>query len=213
MLMNLTASRDHRCMAKFPYIGFEGPLAAGKTTLAQLLGKYIHAKVILEDVEGNEFLGDFYADKPRWALGMQLSFLRSRHEQLKTVASFRSEAVVADYTQAKDAIFASMLLQGRELRLYKGLSTSLNRGVARSDVTVYLDASNEVLLARIRGRGRPYEASVDGKYLDLVRKAYEQHFEETQGLKIWRYDTSRLNLTCEAQLKQLYEEIISASAS
>jgi deoxyadenosine/deoxycytidine kinase len=199
-------------MTKHPYIGFEGPLAAGKTTLAQLLGEHIGAKVILEDVEGNEFLADFYGDRPRWALGMQLSFLRSRHEQLKTVASSRSEAVVADYTQAKDAIFARTLLQDRELRLYEGLSTSLNTGVARPDLIVYLNANNDVLLARIRGRGRAYEVSVDGKYLDLVRGAYEQHFREVRNVKLLRYDTSTLNLSSQLQLTGLYEIILSAAS-
>jgi deoxyadenosine/deoxycytidine kinase len=199
-------------MTRLPYIGFEGPLAAGKTTLAQLLGEHIGAKLILEDIEGNEFLADFYGDRLRWALGMQLSFLRSRHEQLKAVASSRTEAVVADYTQAKDAIFARTLLQGRELRLYEGLSKSLNTGVAKPDLTVYLDAHNEVLLARIRDRGRPYEVSIDGKYLDLVRDAYEQHFTEVRDVRIWRYDTSTLNLASHSQLSDLYEGILSEAS-
>ena len=49
-----------------PYIGFEGPIGAGKTTLAQLLALHLGATLILEDVDGNEFLPDFYANRERW---------------------------------------------------------------------------------------------------------------------------------------------------
>ncbi|MGB6525823.1 MAG: deoxynucleoside kinase, partial [Candidatus Acidiferrales bacterium] len=58
-----------------PYIGFEGPIGAGKTTLAQLLALHLGATLILEDVDGNAFLPDFYADKDRWAFSTQLAFL------------------------------------------------------------------------------------------------------------------------------------------
>lgn len=94
-------------MVDQPYIGFEGPIGAGKTTLTQLLASYIGATPVYENVDGNEFLADFYGDKQRWALGMQLSFLISRHNQLKSVVQSRDNAVVADYTQAKDATVAS----------------------------------------------------------------------------------------------------------
>jgi deoxyguanosine kinase len=62
-----------------PYIGFEGPIGAGKTTLAQLLALHLGATLILEDVDGNAFLPDFYRDRERWALGAQLAFLISRY--------------------------------------------------------------------------------------------------------------------------------------
>lgn len=193
------------------YVGFEGPLAAGKTTLAQLLGKHLRARLILEDVAGNEFLADFYVDKPRWGLGMQLSYLLSRHGQLKTVSSARSETIVADYTPAKDGIFAGMLLVGRELRLYEGISKSLNFGVVRPDLTVYLDAENRVLLERIRHRGRAYEAKVDGNYLNAVREAYEKEFRRIPGINLLRFDTSVLDLSSQPQLAALYERINSAA--
>ena len=121
-----------------PYIGFEGPIGAGKTTLAQLLALHLGATLILEDVDGNEFLPDFYSNRERWALGMQLAFLISRYEQLRTIPPSRSRPVVADYTQAKDPIFARVLLNQREVELYERLSAGLDAGVSRPDLTVYL---------------------------------------------------------------------------
>ena len=41
-------------------IAFEGPIAAGKTTLATLYSEYAGGTLILEEFEENEFLADFY---------------------------------------------------------------------------------------------------------------------------------------------------------
>ena len=197
-------------MTNAPYIGFEGPIAAGKTTLAQLLAAHIDATLILEDVDGNEFLADFYSDKQRWSLGMQLWFLAARHQQLSGVVSSRTRSVVADYTYAKDGIFARTLLWDRELRLYDKIKFGLTASVAQPDLLVYLDAANDVLLERIRRRNRSYEASIDGSYLDSLRDAYGSYLNSTGELKVLRYNTSTLNLASESELTNLYDTILSA---
>lgn len=127
-----------------PYIGFEGPIGAGKTTLAQLLALHLGATLVLEDVDGNAFLPDFYADRDRWALGTQLAFLISRYEQLRTIPPSRTRPVISDYTQAKDPIFARALLHDREVELYERLTVGLDASVPRPDVTVYVDARNDI---------------------------------------------------------------------
>jgi deoxyguanosine kinase len=195
-----------------PYIGFEGPIGAGKTTLAQLLALHLSATLILEDVDGNAFLPDFYKDRERWALGAQLAFLISRYEQLRTIPPSRTRPVVSDYTQAKDPIFARALLHDREVELYGRMSVGLDASVFRPDLTVYVDATNDVLLDRIRRRNRPYEVSIDGEYLDALRDAYARHHESTGGLQVLRVDTSILNLRSEPQLNSLYKKIQAAAS-
>jgi deoxyadenosine/deoxycytidine kinase len=196
-----------------PYIGFEGPIGAGKTTLAQLLALHLGATLILEDVDGNEFLPEFYADRARWALGTQLTFLISRYEQLRTVPPCRTRPVVSDYTQAKDPIFARVLLNQREVELYERLSNGLDVSVSRPDLTVYLDARDDVLLDRIRRRNRPYEASIDAKYLDALREAYARHHQSIGKLRVFTFDTSALDLCSESQLKSLFKNILAAASS
>ena len=195
-----------------PYIGFEGPIGAGKTTLAQLLALHLGATLILEDVDGNAFLPDFYADKDRWAFSTQLAFLISRYEQLRTIPPSRCRPVISDYTQAKDPIFARALLHDREVELYERLSVGLDASVSRPDLTVYVDASNDTLLDRIRRRNRPYEASIDAKYLDALRAAYARHHNSTGGLQVLTFDTSALDLRSESQLNTLYQKILAAAS-
>jgi deoxyguanosine kinase len=195
-----------------PYIGFEGPIGAGKTTLAQLLALHLGATLILEDVDGNAFLPDFYKDRERWALGAQLAFLISRYEQLRTIPPSRTRPVVSDYTQAKDPIFARELLHDREVELYERMSVGLDASIFRPDLTVYVDATDAVLLDRIRRRNRPYEMSIDADYLDALREAYARHHESTGGLQVLRIDTSTLNLRSESQLNSLYKKIQAAAS-
>jgi deoxyguanosine kinase len=194
------------------HIGFEGPIGAGKTTLAQLFGAHLNANVLLEDVDGNEFLADFYCEPPRWSLPMQLWFLSVRHEQLSEAISIDDRVLVADYTYAKDAVFARLLLKDRELRLYNRIAASLNAKIAKPDLIVYLDAVDDVLLERIKGRGRPYESEIKTSYLDSVRQVYERHLLPNAGMKVFRYDTSRLDLSSESHMQVLYQAIL-ASAS
>jgi deoxyguanosine kinase len=196
-----------------PYIGFEGPIGAGKTTLAQLLALHLGATLILEDVDGNAFLPDFYGNRERWALGTQLAFLVSRFEQLRTIPPSRTKPVVSDYTQAKDPIFARTLLHDREVELYERLSVGLDASIFRPDLTVYVDATNDVLLDRIQRRNRPYEASINAEYLDALRAAYARHRNSTGGLKVLTIDTSTLNLRSESQLNALYKKILDAASS
>ncbi|HXX43265.1 MAG TPA: deoxynucleoside kinase [Candidatus Acidoferrales bacterium] len=191
-----------------PYIGFEGPIGAGKTTLAQLLALHLGATLILEDVDGNAFLPDFYRNRDRWALATQMAFLISRYEQLRAIPAWRSRPVVADYTHVKDPIFARTLLHDREVELYERVSAVLDGGVFRPDLTVYVDARDDVLMDRIRQRNRPYEATIDAKYLDALREAYAQHHNETGGVNILRFDTSTLDLSSEAQLNAMYKKIM-----
>ena len=61
-----------------PYIAFEGPIAAGKTTIATRLAAKMQFGLLLEEFETNEFLADYYESRERWSLPMQLWFLTAR---------------------------------------------------------------------------------------------------------------------------------------
>ncbi|MEJ7682123.1 MAG: deoxynucleoside kinase [Segetibacter sp.] len=52
---------------KYNFITIEGNIGAGKTTLAHLLAKKLHARLILEEFAENPFLARFYENPEQYA--------------------------------------------------------------------------------------------------------------------------------------------------
>jgi len=200
-------------MSQHFYIGLEGPIAAGKTTLAGMLAENLGSHVLLEDFDSNEFLADFYSDKERWGLGMQLWFLSSRREQLSTIHTPLDRSIVADYTYLKDRVFAALLLRDRELRLYERLAANFRNNVPQPNLIVYLDARNDVLLQRIRKRDRPYEKVIDSTYQESLRRVWERVLATGAARNVVRYDTTELDLNSEGQMNEFYSKIRTALSS
>src|SRR5262245_3743955 len=137
----------------FRHIAIEGPIGAGKTTLAERLGTRLDATVVLEETD-NPFLADFYADRPGSALQAQLFYLLSRHRQQTSLqqADLFNQITVSDYLFDKDKIFAFLNLDDNELFIYQRLFDLLARDVPSPDLVVYLQAPTDVLLRRINAR-------------------------------------------------------------
>jgi len=178
------------------YIAVEGPIGVGKTTLAHILAERLAGQVVLEAVEENPFLASFYADPRKHAFQAQLFFLLSRFQQQQALFQHDlfSQATIADYVFAKDRIFAALTLSPDELALYERVYELLGPRTLRPDLVVYLQARTDVLLARVRKRGRVFERSIDAAYLDALAKAYSDfffHYDESPLLVV---NTSDIDL-------------------
>jgi deoxyadenosine/deoxycytidine kinase len=165
-------------MADNRYIVVEGVIGAGKTSLARLLTEQLQAKLVLEEVEENPFLKDFYRDREQYAFQTQMHFLFSRYQQQRTLRQMDlfSERMVSDYLFQKDRIFAGLNLSERELALYEKVVGWLELDVTRPDVVVYLQAATETLMDRIAKRGRPFERDMDRAYIAALNEAYNHFF-------------------------------------
>ena len=165
-------------MAEINYINIEGPIGAGKTSLARILAQKMSARLILEETEENPFLPDFYDDRRRYAFQTQLFFLLSRHRQQQELfaTDLFHKKTVSDYFFDKDRIFASVALDQRELYLYEKLLSILEKDVPTPDLVIYLQTSSEVLLRRIKERGRSYEKNIDANYIKVLNEAYNHYF-------------------------------------
>lgn len=161
------------------YIAVEGPIGAGKTSLAQILSAELGARLVGEKPEENPFFAPFYRDPSRYALSFQLFFLVQRYRQQTELGQedlFARGGVVSDYLFAKDRLFAALTLSPEELALYDRFYQSLSPRVVTPDLVVYLQARTEVLLERIQKRGRPEEKPIRADYVREVAAAYAQFF-------------------------------------
>ena len=192
------------------FVAVEGVIGVGKTTLATLLAKKWGAHLKLEVVEENPFLAQFYADMRAYAFQTQLFFLLSRHRQqvdLKQYDLFM-ERVVSDYMFAKDRIFANITLDDNELALYTRLAELLERDVPKPDVVVYLQASVDVLMERVRKRGRRFERDMSREYLLALTEAYNHfffHYKDTPLIVVNTNDIDFVENT--ADFEELAREI------
>lgn len=160
------------------YLAIDGVIGVGKTSLTRLLQPAFGAETLLEVFEENPFLSDFYSDRARYAFQTQIFFLLSRyHQQRAAPALLEHGSLIADYTFAKDALFARINLSGEDLTLYRRLHDALAEKIPRPDLTVYLRAPTPVLLERIARRGRAYERQMDPAYIAALGAAYDEFFD------------------------------------
>ena len=180
------------------YVAIEGVIGVGKTTLARLLQSRFDAELLLEVFEENPFLSDFYSDRARYAFQTQIFFLLSRYrQQHSTVPAILAKGnnLLADYTFAKDALFAGINLEGDELEMYHKVHEALGEKIPKPDLIVYLQASTEVLMQRIAYRDRSYERQMERSYIDELNHAYEDFFSKPfDSVPILKIDTNFLNI-------------------
>ncbi len=194
------------------YIAIEGVIGVGKTTLARLLQPAFEAELLLEVFEENPFLSDFYADRARYAFQTQIFFLLSRYRQQNNNVPdllTAGKSLIADYTFAKDALFAGINLKGDELEMYHKVHEALGEKIPKPDLIVYLQATTDTLMGRIAFRDRPYERQMERAYIDELNLAYEKFFskplDRTPVLKI---DTNDLNIVQNVEHIKLIENRI-----
>ncbi len=177
------------------YVAIEGVIGVGKTTLARLLQPLFHADLLLEEFEENPFLASFYDDRPRYAFQTQLFFLLSRYRQQRQVVPERlaRQALISDYTFAKDSLFAHLNLSGDELAMYERVHDILAASLIQPALVVYLRADSDVLMQRIAVRDRSYERRMDRGYIEQLRLAYDQFFANYQTTPLLSVDTNRID--------------------
>ena len=195
---------DHR------YIVVEGPIGVGKTSLCNILSQRTQGRMVLEVLEENPFLANFYQDRQKFAFQTQLFFLLSRYKQQQELMQqdLFSSVTISDYLFAKDRIFACLTLDPNELGLYDRVFEALGTRVTKPDLVIYLQARMDVLMARIKKRGREFERKFDAGYLEELCKAYNEfffHYSETPLLVINTSDIDFVNN--EADLENLLSVI------
>src|SRR5438093_4738557 len=179
---------------KFKFIAVEGPIGVGKSSLVDLLSTRFDAVKVLEKTE-NPFLEGFYRDKPGAAFQAQLFFLLNRYQQQRelTQGDLFNQVRLSDYIFAKDKIFAYLNLDDSELMIYEKLYALLEQNIPRPDLVIYLQASDKVLLERIRRRSRDYEVGISERYVAELNRAYNYFFFHYTATPLLVLDTSDID--------------------
>jgi len=180
---------------KYRFIVVEGPIGAGKTSLARLMSRHVGGEALLEDPDANPFLPGFYQDRARFALPTQLYFLFQRVNQLRAMSQpdLFTGITVADFMIDKDALFARLTLNDDEYALYRQVYAQMKPQAPAPDLVVYLQASPETLVERVRRRGVAYEHGISDEYLVRLAEAYARFFYQYDAAPVLTVNSDHLN--------------------
>ncbi|HWD35619.1 MAG TPA: deoxynucleoside kinase [Casimicrobiaceae bacterium] len=197
-------------LAACRYVVIEGPIGAGKTSLARELAVRLSADELLEQPADNPFLARFYDDMPRFALPTQLTFLFQRADQLRGLAQldlFR-RPTVADFLLDKDPLFARINLSDEEYRLYDKVYAHLKPQTPTPDLVIYLQAPVDTLVERVHRRGVAFEQSIPAEYLARLADAYTRYFYQYAEAPLLIVNSERLNFVDQREHVDLLLERI-----
>jgi len=182
-------------LEKCRYIVIEGPIGAGKTSLAWQLASRLDGDELLERPDDNPFLKRFYEDMPRFALPTQLHFLFQRVDQLRGIGQFDMfrRATVCDFLLDKDPLFARLNLTDAEYQLYAKIYAHLRPQTPVPDLVIYLQAPVETLIQRVQKRGVAYERTITAHYLARIADAYSRYFYQYEEAPLLIVNSERLN--------------------
>jgi deoxyguanosine kinase len=168
-------------MGETPFITVEGPIGVGKTSLAKVISEHFQFALLREIVDENPFLGKFYENIEEWSFQTEMFFLCNRYKQLGDIQKLyltKNDPVVADYHIFKNLIFAQRTLSTEEYDKYFNIYQILTRDMPKPNVIIYLHASLDTLLTRIKMRGREIEKNISPLYLEQLSIDYDHAINE-----------------------------------
>lgn len=194
------------------FIGIAGNIGVGKTTMTDIISEKFGWESYYESVIDNPYLQDFYADMKRWSFHLQIYFLSKRFKTHKQMIESPGSSV-QDRTIYEDVeIFARNLYEmGNMSKIdwenYCSLFDEMTAYLKRPNLIVYLKASIDTLLTRIKKRARDYEKEIDPEYLYRLNISYDRWIKrESEKTPILIVDTDNFNIFKD---KEKLDEVLS----
>tara|TARA_Y100000590_G_C15519878_1_gene938960 strand:- start:13 stop:639 length:627 start_codon:yes stop_codon:yes gene_type:complete len=180
-------------------IGIAGNIGVGKTTMCEKLSEIFFLEPIYESVIDNPYLSDFYIDMERWSFNLQIYFLYHRFSSQIKLSKMR-KGYIQDRTIFEDKeIFARNLkdlkhMSNRDWNTYKNLFNNMIQFIKQPDLIIYLKASTDNLISRIKKRNRDFEKDISAEYIHSLNVYYNTWIEKLDKDKVLIIDTNHFNI-------------------
>ena len=199
---------------KLKHIVISGNIGVGKTTLAEKLAKKYNWKILLEEVDNNPYLDDFYKSMKSWSFHLQIFFLNSRFKQIQNIAKTNStiiqdRSIYEDYEVFTKNLFDSGILLKREFKNYKRLYNTIIEYVKVPDLLIYIRNKNiNNIVNNIKKRNRKFEKKIDTEYLKNLNNYYENWIKHYSNKNLLIIDVTNKDFIKNSKdLKNIYKII------
>jgi deoxyadenosine/deoxycytidine kinase len=177
-----------------------GNIAAGKSTVSNLLGKRLGASVVEEAVESNPYLGRFYGDTTRWSFTTDMHFLIERCRTALAQFDPDGPPVILDRCYLEGKIFADVAYRAGavttdEHRTFINAFEMFDPWMPAPAALIALHAPTVTLTQRVQRRGRPFEERVSTDYLDALEARYAEFFDAYDRSPMIEWDTASVDGT------------------
>ena len=167
-----------------------GSIGVGKTTFTEMVSKDLGTKPFYEPVGDNPILPLYYQNPKKYGFLLQIYFLNKRFELIKQ--AYKEDNNVLDRSIYEDLLFTKINLKNgnmaqQEYDVYKNLLDNMMEEISvlpkkSPDLMVYLYADFDILLDRVRSRGREYEQTdTNPELVEYYRTLWEEY-------KLWYQD-------------------------
>ena len=199
---------------KLKHIVISGNIGVGKTTLAAKLAKKYNWKILLEEVDNNPYLDDFYKSMKSWSFHLQIFFLNSRFKQIQNISKTNStiiqdRSIYEDYEVFTKNLFDSGILLKREFKNYKRLYNTILEYVKVPDLLIYIRNKNiNNIVNNIKKRNRKFEKKINTEYLKNLNNYYENWIKHYSNKNLLIIDiTNKDFIKNSKDLKNIYNII------
>lgn len=163
-----------------------GGIAAGKTSLAQILEKEGFL-AIYERFEDNPFLSKFYTDSEEDnILETEMVFALLHYNWIKRKQNEGN--IVCDYSLFQDYCYAVNNLKNEEIVTFENLYNYLIKRILPADLIIYLKCNVDCLLQRIKERNRKMEQNISREYLQSNIDTIEKYLYSQDNILIIQSD-------------------------
>ena len=184
-----------------------GPIGAGKTTLANLLVNRGYSLVV-DNFNINPFWEAFYLNQGKYIFETEITFLLQHYHDLKKFDK-KNTNFVCDFSFVQDLGYAKIGLLGNKLKLFESVYKEILREFGLPELIIFLKCDIDILLERIKKRGRKEELLIQKRFLNNLNKMVSHEVKllmrKVKVLKINSGEKDYLNN--EIVQKQILEKI------
>jgi len=167
------------------FIGVAGNIGVGKTTMTDIIARRFGWQAYYESVIDNPYLEDFYADMRQWSFHLQIYFLSHRfktHKQMteSTISTVQDRTIYEDVEIFARNLYEMGNMSKRDWENYSALFEIMTSYLKRPNLILYLRASVDTLLTRIKKRSRGFERSISPDYIYRLNISYERWIKKEQ---------------------------------